>query len=131
MKVLNITINQKIFHADVFEDKAPKIVSAIENLGKFDSRLISAKLCHEEIYYFTDAFLDEYENPVYDQEPGNIGFFPKRQCICIFYGELDAVGYCNVFAKIRADELADFYKEAKKVWHGQGGIVTTELTEGA
>lgn len=131
MKVLKLTINGKTYHADVFEDKAPKIVAALEALGKFDSRMIAAKLCYEEIYYFTNAFVDEYENPVYDQEPGNIGFFPKRQCICIFYGELDAVGTCNVFAKLRKEELVDFYHAAKAVWHGQGGVITTELTEGA
>lgn len=129
MKELKLTVNGKEFYADVFEDKAPKIIAALEALGKFDSRLISAKICNEEICYFTDAFLDEYENPVYDQEPGNIGFYPKRQSICIFYGDLDAVGYVNVFAKIKADQLPDFYKEAKTVWKKQGAVITTEFVE--
>jgi hypothetical protein len=129
MKELKLTLNGKEFYADVFEDKAPKIVAALEALGKFDSPLISAKICNEEIYYFTDAFLDEFENPQYDQEPGNIGFFPKRQCICIFYGDLDAVGYCNVFAKIKATDLPGFYKEAKTVWQNQGAVITTEFVE--
>ena len=131
MKTLKLTIDGKTFTADVFEDKAPKIVAALEALGKFDSRLISAKICNEEIYYPTNAFVDEMENPFYDQEPGYIGFFPKRQCICIFYGQLDAVGFCNIFAKIREEELTDFYQIAKQVWHKQGGIITTEfVTEG-
>ncbi len=40
-------------------------------------------------------------------QPGDIGYYPGRQTICIFYGDTQPFGYVSVFARIveRLDDL--------------------------
>ena len=52
-------------------------------------------------------FYAEPENEILDVQPGDIGYYPGRQTICIFYGDTQPFGYVSVFARIvdRLDEL--------------------------
>ena len=129
MKKLKITFNGKSFYATLFTDKAPKIIAAIERQCPAQSRLIAAKLCDHEITWQLHVFLDELENPVFEQEPGSVIFYPARQAICVFYGETTPVCYCNKFAQIDPQDLPAFYEQAQTVWHQQGGTVLTEIVD--
>ncbi len=45
-------------------------------------------------------FYAEPENEILDVSPGDIGYYPGRQTICIFYGDTQPFGYVSVFARI-------------------------------
>src|SRR5207244_4135728 len=52
-------------------------------------------------------FYAEPENEILNVQPGDIGYYPGRQTICIFYGDTTPFGYVSVFARIveRLDDL--------------------------
>ena len=130
MKKLKITLGGKEFLADVLYDKAPKIIAALETAGKFDSVVFAANICSNEITWNTPVDdVDELENPVFYEDPGNIIYYPSWGAICVFFGPTEPAGWCNLFAKFPADELEKFKVEANKVWYKQGGLVTTEFVE--
>lgn len=129
MKKLKITLGGKVFYAELLTDKAPKTIQMLEECAPFTSMVIAAKICDHEIQWPTPFYYEELENPVFDQDPGSIIYFPPRQCICCFYGETLPVEYCNKFAQILPEDLPGFFEEAQKVWSNQGVHVITEIVE--
>ncbi|MBT1170648.1 DUF3830 family protein [Bifidobacterium sp. SO4] len=129
-KQLLVTLGGKTFHANLFEDKAPRTIAALEKAGRFTSVVFSAKICSNEITWNTPVGdIDFLENETFQQTPGNIVFFPAWGAICVFFGPTEPVGLCTKLAEIHADELDAFIAEGNHVWEEQGGRVTTEIVE--
>ncbi len=63
------------------------------------STAIHAKFAGREIIVMV-PFFAEAENEILDVQPGDIGYYPGRQTICIFYGDTTPFGKVSVFAKI-------------------------------
>ncbi len=58
-----------------------------------------AKFAGEELIVMV-PFFSEPENEIFAVEPGDIGYYPGRQTICIFYGDTEPFGHVSVFAKV-------------------------------
>lgn len=58
-----------------------------------------SKLYMEEVYFSTSIDIDE-EVSSKEVNKGDIGFWPRGNAICFFYGETDPVSPVNVFAEI-------------------------------
>ncbi len=129
MKKLKIEFNGSTFYAQLFPDKAPQTISLLEKKCPFDSLLVAAKICDHEIQWHTPVFYSELENPVFDQKPGSVIYYPKRQCICVFYGETLPVAYCNQIGQIIPEDLPAFFAQAQTVWANQGGLVRTDIVD--
>ena len=129
MKKLKIQFNAKTFYARLLTEQAPQTIARLEACGPFDSLLVAAKMCDHEIQWHTPMFYAPLENPVFDQKPGNVIYYPQRQCICVFYGETMPVNYCNLIAEILPEDLPGFFQEAQTVWSRQGGLVHTQVVE--
>ena len=129
MKKLKIQFNGKTFHARLLTEKAPETIARLEQCCPFDSLLVAAKMCDHEIQWHTPMFYSPLENPTFDEQPGNIIYYPQRQCLCAFYGDTVPVNYCNLIAEILPEDLPAFYQEAQTVWGQQGGHVHTEVVD--
>jgi hypothetical protein len=102
--VINVGGTQAI--AELLEQEAPTLSRRIwENLP-VDSFGVHAKFAGQEMIVML-PFYSEAENEVLNVKPGDIGYYPGRQTICIFYGDTTPFGYVSVFARIveRLDDL--------------------------
>jgi hypothetical protein len=92
--------------AELLEEEAPTISRLIEEHLPCDSFSVHAKFAGRELIVML-PFYAEPENEILDVKPGDIGFYPGRQTICIFYGDTTPFGYVSVFARIveNLDEL--------------------------
>lgn len=92
--------------AELLEREAPTLSHCIwENLP-VESFSVHAKFAGREMIVMV-PFYAEAENEILDVQPGDIGYYPGRQTICIFYGDTQPFGYVSVFARIveRLDDL--------------------------
>ena len=129
-KMLKITLGGKDFMADLCAQEAPQTVAAFEAAGPFTSFIFAANICSNEVTWNTPVEeLDVLENKVFYEDPGNIVFYPPWGCICAFFGPTEPAGWCTKFAKVVDADLPGFIAEADKVWHTQGGSVTTAIVE--
>ena len=102
--VINVGGTQAI--AELLEQEAPTLSRRFwENLP-VDSFGVHAKFAGQEMIVML-PFYSEAENEILNVKPGDIGYYPGRQTICIFYGDTTPFGYVSVFARIveRLDDL--------------------------
>ena len=92
--------------AELLEREAPRLSQRMwENLP-VESFGVHAKFAGHEMIVMV-PFYAEPENELLDVQPGDIGYYPGRQTICIFYGDTRPFGFVSVFARVveRLDEL--------------------------
>lgn len=129
MKKLKVTLDGEDFYADLLTDKAPKTIAAVDSAGRTTSFIVYAKICDNEITWPMPFLLDEMENPVWDEEPGSVIYYPPHQAICIFYGPTPAVEWCSQFALMPPSELDRLRPKADMVWAHQGANVSCEIVD--
>ena len=61
--------------------------------------MVHAKFAGEETIVMV-PFFAEQENPKLDVVAGDIGYYPGRQTICLFYGETKPFGEVSYFARV-------------------------------
>ncbi len=115
-------INGKKVVADLLDKKAPNVTAAFEKSlpGKVFST--HAKFAGEELIVMVPFFCNP-ENEILNVKPGDIGFYPGRQTICIFYGDTKPFGKVSVFAKI-TEGLQHLKPAGRKILR-EGPIKTT------
>ncbi len=92
--------------AELLEREAPVLSQCMwENLP-VESFSVHAKFAGRELIVMV-PFYAEPENEILNVQPGDIGYYPGRQTICIFYGDTTPFGHVSVFARIveRLDDL--------------------------
>lgn len=92
--------------AELLEEEAPVISQRMWEMLPLESFSVHAKFAGQEMIVMV-PFYAEPENEILDVSPGDIGYYPGRQTICIFYGDTQPFGYVSVFARIveRLDDL--------------------------
>lgn len=128
MKELIITIGDERVKAKLLWDKAPQTCALIEKHAPLEGRLNHAKVCDNEVFFQVPFFLDEKENPVWPVA-GDIGYWPVRQTVCIWYGDMKPLGPTNLFAKIVPEDLPIFAEIASYVWKKQGYRIKFQVGE--
>ena len=94
-----MTINGKKVVAELLETKAPNVTKAFVDCLPCDSFSVHAKFAGEELIVMLPFYCNA-ENEILNVKPGDIGFYPGRQTICIFYGKTAPFGKVSVFAKV-------------------------------
>jgi Uncharacterized conserved protein len=89
----------KKIKAEYLTDKAPDICNAMDDCLPADCQAIHAKFAGREIIIMV-PFYSEPANEILDVKPGDIGYYPGRQTICVFYGDTMPFGKVSVFAKV-------------------------------
>ena len=89
----------KKIKAEYLSDKAPDICAAMDKSIPVDCQAIHAKFAGREIIIMV-PFYAEPANEILDVKPGDIGYYPGRQTICVFYGDTMPFGKVSVFARV-------------------------------
>src|SRR5262245_52828192 len=87
---------------DLLEDDAPRVCAYMRSVLPMDGTMVHAKFAGEETIIMVPFFADQ-ENPKLNVVPGDIGYYPGRQTICLFYGETKPFGEVSYFAHVRSN----------------------------
>ncbi len=90
--------NQRVV-ATLLEREAPNVTRAFCEHLPCESFSVHAKFAGDELIVMVPFFC-EPENEIFAVQPGDIGYYPGRQTICIFYGDTEPFGEVSVFAKV-------------------------------
>ena len=85
--------------ATLLEREAPNVTRAFTAHLPCESFSVHAKFAGDELIVMVPFFC-EPENEIFNVQPGDIGYYPGRQTICIFYGDTEPFGEVSVFAKV-------------------------------
>jgi hypothetical protein len=109
--------------AELLEREAPTLSNCIwENLP-VDSFGVHAKFAGREMIVMV-PFYAEAENEILNVQSGDIGYYPGRQTICIFYGDTQPFGHVSVFARI-VEQLDDLHATGDRLL--RAGILPAKL----
>ncbi len=99
MKKFKIQVGNRVFEAELLESAAPNICAKFRSALPVQSFCVHAKFAGRELIIMV-PFFAEAENEVLNVKPGDIGYYPGRQTICIFYGDTTPFGKVSVFARL-------------------------------
>ncbi len=89
---------------DLLDDAAPRVSESFVRSLPLDSFSVHAKFAGDELIVMV-PFFEDPENEIFWVKPGDVGYYPGRQTICMFYGPTDPFGQVSVFAKCREVDL--------------------------
>ncbi len=89
---------------DLLHDDAPRVAGRMTESLPTDSFAVHAKFAGDELIVMV-PFFEDPQNEIFWVEPGDVGYYPGRQTICIFYGPTEPFGRVSVFAKARQEHL--------------------------
>lgn len=98
-KRFTIRVEQRTAVAELLEEQAPIIARRFWESLPLDSFSIHAKFAGGEMIVMVPFYADS-ENEVLEVQPGDIGYFPGMQTMCLFYGDVTPFGYVSVFARV-------------------------------
>ena len=118
MAGMRIICEGEVIEADLLEDEAPGICRYMRAVLPLDGTMVHAKFAGEETIVMVPFFADQ-ENPKLNVVPGDIGYYPGRQTICLFYGDTKPFGEVSYFARVRSnlDGLARCGRKLLEVGH--------------
>lgn len=85
--------------AELLDEEAPGLAQRFWECLPVTSFGVHAKFAGQEMIVMV-PFFAEPENEILDVQPGDIGYYPGRQTICLFYGDTTPFGYVSVFARV-------------------------------
>jgi hypothetical protein len=89
---------------DLLDADAPTVCEAFVRSLPIDSFSVHAKFAGDELIVMVPFFADP-ENEIFYVKPGDAGYYPGRQTICMFYGPTEPFGQVSVFARCREEHL--------------------------
>ncbi len=105
--------------ADMLYDVAPKTCAAVWNALPLTETINHANFSGEEVSCPTFGLMWERENQLYDNQPGDLGYFVGGPAICIYYGALRVISPGNVFGRI-VTNLPRIQEIAHRSWKEPG-----------
>lgn len=108
--------------ATLFDKQAPKICRLLWDALPFEGPANHAKTSGGEIEFMVPIFVDLPPENLMINEPGCIGFWNLRSCICVFYDKLmpPVTSYpIPIWAKV-TENLEAIQAEGRKLWVKQG-----------
>jgi hypothetical protein len=123
-RTFTIRLGREVATAILLEDRAPETCAAFWAALPLQATINHAKHAGPEFFFIVPLMLD-MESPVVAQEAGNLGYYPLRQTVCVFYGDTPGVGAVTPFAKI-VTNLEGIAREGRRSWDKQGERVVVE-----
>jgi hypothetical protein len=102
MSGLRLICDGEEVEVDLLEADAPGICARLVSALPVDSTMVHAKFAGEETIVMV-PFVAEQENPKLDVVAGDLGYYPGRQTICLFYGETKPFGEVSYFGRVRSN----------------------------
>jgi hypothetical protein len=102
MPAIRILCDGEVIEAELLVDDAPRVCGYIRSILPFESTMVHAKFAGEETIVMV-PFFAEQENGKTDVVAGDIGYYPGRQTLCLFYGETKPFGEVSYVARVRSN----------------------------
>lgn len=99
---------------DLLDAEAPRVCEAFVRTLPIDSFSVHAKFAGDELIIMV-PFFEDSENEIFWVKPGDAGYYPGRQTICLFYGPTEPFGHVSVFARCREEHLPILRKWGQEV----------------
>ncbi len=131
-----ITKNNTEIRFDLYADAAPVTSKAFLEILPFTRTFYHARVSGQEIWIDNVPPLDIIqENASVFTEPGEVVFGPSRptraktaNCFGIYYGEGKGLDACNIFAKVRKEDLDKLTGLGHDIWkNGAQELTVTRM----
>src|SRR5436309_7436530 len=99
-----LLINGQRIRAELLDREAPGICRAFRACLPLETFVVHAKFAGDELIAMVPFFSD-LENQVASVAPGDIGYYPTRQTLCLFYGETMPFASVSLFARVVSEDL--------------------------
>ena len=103
-RIFELSIGDGVVRAELLEDDAPGICAAFRRAMPLRTFGVNAKFAGEETIVPL-PFLHDAENEVGSVAPGDIGYYPRAQTLCLFYGEIMPFASVSLFARVLPEDL--------------------------
>tara|TARA_Y100001936_G_C16008485_1_gene632183 strand:+ start:434 stop:1318 length:885 start_codon:yes stop_codon:yes gene_type:complete len=114
-KIFEMEMGGEKIRARLLTDDAPITCKAFEETMPTNTFAVNAKFAGDETIGMLSFYVPPGENEVPSVEPGDIGYYPRSQTLCLFYGEIMPFGYINLFAKVLPEDLDKSIVAGKKI----------------
>src|SRR5262249_50751820 len=99
-----LTIGDRRVRVELLDHRAPRICQAFRASLPVDRFAVPAKFAGDGLIVMV-PFVAADENPATSVAPGDIGYYPSRQTLCLFYGQIMPFASVTVFARVLPDDL--------------------------
>jgi hypothetical protein len=113
-RAFEIVVGNERVVCDLLDDDAPRVAESFARSLPVDSFSVHAKFAGDELIVMV-PFFEDPENEIFWVKPGDIGYYPGRQTICIFYGPTEPFGQVSVFARARQEHLTLLRKWGEQI----------------
>ena len=132
-KIFEMDMGGEKIRARLLTDDAPITCKAFEDAMPTKTIVVNAKFAGDETIGMLSFYVPPGENEVPSVEPGDIGYYPRSQTLCLFYGEIMPFGYINLFAKVLPEDLEKSVTAGKNILNAGSMPLTITMkgTEGS
>src|SRR5262249_14300414 len=95
---------EHVVRADLLVEQAPRICRAFAGALPLESFAVHAKFAGDELIVML-PFVAAAENEVGSVAPGDIGYYPSRQTLCLVYGDITPFASVHLFARVLPEDL--------------------------
>jgi hypothetical protein len=99
---IRLVCEGEVVDIDLLDNEAPRICAYMRSVLPMDGIMVHAKFAGEETIIMV-PFFAEQENPKLDVAAGDVGYYPGRQTICLFYGQTRPFGEVSYFGRVGAN----------------------------
>ncbi|MFY1634882.1 cyclophilin-like fold protein [Solwaraspora sp. WMMB335] len=117
-----IRIGAETAVAELLDDESPRTCRRLAEAMPLVSQVNHAKVAGAEFFCYV-PFHEELESPVVAQTCGNIGYYPLRQTLCVFYEDMPGAGQVTPVARI-VQNIEGIISEGRRAWQRQGGVIS-------
>ncbi len=100
----------------LLRDRAPELCRRFVECLPLRSFVVHAKFAGDELFFMV-PFLARAENLVSGVAPGDVGYYPDRETVCLFYGTIVPFGQVGLFARI-VEGLDALRELGPRIWRG-------------
>lgn len=113
-RAFELVVGNERVVCDLLDAEAPRVAESFVRSLPVDSFSVHAKFAGDELIIMV-PFFDDPENEIFWVKPGDIGYYPGRQTICVFYGPTEPFGQVSVFARAREEHLPMLRKWGEEI----------------
>ncbi len=103
-RAFEIVVGNELAVFDLLDAAAPRVSERFLGSLPIDSFCVHAKFAGDELIVMV-PFFEDPENEIFFVDPGDVGYYPGRQTICMFYGPTEPFGQVSVFARAQEGSL--------------------------
>ena len=126
-ETVRLTVGEATLKLRLLTDEAPNTCRAFLESLPVDSAAIHAKFAGDEFYFMIPRLVDP-ENSVSRVEPGDVVYYPDRQTVCIFYGDIVPFAQAGLIARVE-EGLEQLKAVGPRIWNG--GLFPVHVEGGA